>query len=115
MSNYPVTTCHVSSVSWTPCLYPRVTCQDTLYPRVNCQDTLYRVYTYSRDLENGLCDRHKKAEIVRLSEFQRQEAGSASLEDSYRGTVTLTTSRDTASYMYSISGNLCNPLLYSPP
>ena len=91
----------MSSVSWTLCLYLRV----------NCQDTLYRVYTYSRDLENGLCDRHKKAEIVRLNEFQRQEAGSVSLEDSYRGTVTLATSRD----MYSISSLLCNPLLYSPP
>ena len=35
---------------------------------------MYRVYTYSRDLENGLCDRHKKAEIVRLSDFQKQES-----------------------------------------
>ena len=48
------------------------------------QDTLYRVYTYSRDLENGLCDRHKKAEVVRLNEFQKQDPGS--LETSYKGT-----------------------------
>ena len=47
------------------------------------QDTLYRVYTYSRDLENGLCDRHKKAEIVRLNDFQKQETGS--IESSYKG------------------------------
>jgi len=51
----------------------------------NNKDTLYRVYTYSRDLENGLCDRHKKAEIVRLSEFQKQET--TSLEDSYKDMV----------------------------
>ena len=45
---------------------------------------MYRVYTYSRDLENGLCDRHKKAEVVRLSEFQKKEPTS-SLNGSYKG------------------------------
>ena len=47
------------------------------------QDTLYRVYTYSRDLENGLCDRHKKAEIVSLSETQKQDLNHA--KNSYNG------------------------------
>lgn len=41
------------------------------------KDTLYRVYTYSRDLENGLCDRHKKAEIVSLSDTQKQDPNHA--------------------------------------
>ena len=35
------------------------------------------MYTYSRDLENGLCDRHKKAEIVSLSETQKQDLNHA--------------------------------------
>ena len=37
------------------------------------QDTLYRVYTYSRDLEEGLCQRHKKEELVRLGQLEKQE------------------------------------------
>lgn len=51
------------------------------------QDTLYRVYTYSRDLENGLCDRHKKAEIVSLSETQKQDLNHAKY--SYNGELGL--------------------------
>ena len=38
------------------------------------QDTLYRVYTYSRDLEEGLCHRHKKEELVRLGQIEKQES-----------------------------------------
>ena len=49
------------------------------------QDTLYRVYTYSRDLENGLCDRHKKAEIVSLSDTQKQDPNHA--KNQYNGNV----------------------------
>ena len=51
------------------------------------QDTLYRVYTYSRDLENGLCDRHKRAEIVSLSETQKQDLNHAKY--SYNGELGL--------------------------
>ena len=47
------------------------------------QDTLYRVYTYSRDLENGLCERHKKAEIVNLNDTQKQDL--SSVKNSYKG------------------------------
>ena len=50
---------------------------------VSIQDTLYRVYTYSRDLENGLCDRHKKAEIVSLSDTQKQDLNH--VKNSYNG------------------------------
>ena len=39
----------------------------------NSKDRLYRVYTYNKDAENGLCDRHQKAEIVKFSEYQKSE------------------------------------------
>ena len=39
----------------------------------NNKDRLYRVYTYNKDAENGLCDRHQKAEIVKFSEYQKSE------------------------------------------
>ena len=44
---------------------------------------MYRVYTYSRDLENGLCERHKKAEIVNLNDTQKQDL--SSVKNSYKG------------------------------
>ena len=47
------------------------------------QDTLYRVYTYSRDLENGLCERHKKAEIVSLNDTQKHDLNH--VKSSYNG------------------------------
>ena len=56
---------------------------------VSIQDTLYRVYTYSRDLENGLCDRHKKAEIVSLSDTQKQDLNH--FKNSYNGELGLVT------------------------
>ena len=56
---------------------------------VSIQDTLYRVYTYSRDLENGLCDRHKKAEIVSLSDTQKQDLNH--FKKSYNGELGLVT------------------------
>ena len=48
------------------------------------------MYTYSRDLENGLCDRHKKAEVVHLSEFQKKDTNT---NGSYKGETWSTASK----------------------
>ena len=44
--------------------------------RKNTKDRLYRVYTYSKDAETGLCDRHQQADIVKFSDYQKTELGS---------------------------------------
>ena len=41
--------------------------------RRNTKDRLYRVYTYSKDAETGLCDRHQQAGIVKFSDYQKAE------------------------------------------
>jgi len=43
--------------------------------RRNTKDRLYRVYTYSKDAETGLCNRHQQGEIVKFSDYQKTELG----------------------------------------